>query len=146
MELATFPELHARYVPFTDCAPGWLQENLARAARAWVSADSVAMIYEALSAAARVAIIDVPIRRHDRISAVAGELRARGWVGSLDKDVVEPPPVLNEAMRCADLLLARWPDLPGGRYPKACRLSQILRDSIPDQTMGFVCAGPKRRF
>ena len=97
-----------------DTAPDWLPNLLSRAEQVWVSADSVSMIYEALSAGARVGVLDVPVQRADRISAVAGDLTARGLVMSLqtiDLDTATSPPVLREADRIADIILARWPML-----------------------------------
>ena len=97
-----------------DTAPDWLPSLLARAEQVWVSADSVSMIYEALSAGARVGVLDVPARRADRISAIAGDLLARGLVMSAQAqgaDTAVLPPPLREADRIADIILARWPML-----------------------------------
>ena len=97
-----------------DTAPDWLPNLLARAEQVWVSADSVSMIYEALSAGARVGVLDVPVQRADRISAIVGDLLARGLVMSLHtngSDANASPPVLREADRIAEIILARWPML-----------------------------------
>lgn len=97
-----------------DAAPDWLPQLLSRAEQAWVSADSVSMIYEALSAGARVGVLDVPVQRADRISAIADDLLARGLVMSLHtnmSDTDASPPVLREAERIAEIILARWPML-----------------------------------
>ena len=97
-----------------DTAPDWLPSLLARAEQVWVSADSVSMIYEALSAGARVGVLDVPVQRADRISAIAGDLLARGLVMSLQSNMSDTdasPPVLREADRIAEIILARWPML-----------------------------------
>ncbi len=107
------PLLAARYRAFADCAPDWLESTLARAAQAWVSADSVAMIYEALSAGARVGILDVPAKSPDRINTITTALLERGWV--MRADVPSPTTgltqALDEAGRCADRLFERWPEL-----------------------------------
>ncbi|MEQ8659265.1 MAG: ELM1/GtrOC1 family putative glycosyltransferase [Gammaproteobacteria bacterium] len=100
-------------VPFATCAPTWLPATLAQAAVAWVSADSVAMLYEALSAGARLGVIDVPARRADRITTIAPALIARGWAAPVGA-AAPAGVVLAEAARCADALLARWPDLRHG--------------------------------
>lgn len=101
-----------RYLPASQTDSDWLPDTLARAAQAWVSADSMAMLYEALTAGARVGLIDVPIRRHDRIARVAADLLARGWVVPVGAPLPAlPPVVLAEAARCADFLLERWPGI-----------------------------------
>jgi mitochondrial fission protein ELM1 len=104
-----------RYVPAAECAPGWLPGELGRAAEVWVSADSVAMIYEALSGGALVGVLDVPARRRDRITRIADALHARGWIMRGEEAApAAPPPALDEGGRVAALLLQRWPDLGGG--------------------------------
>jgi len=97
-------------VPFAACAADWLPATLARAQVAWVTADSVAMLYEALSAGARLGVIDVPAKRDDRITAIAPALIAQGRAAAVGG---APPAAvtLTEAARCAEALLARWPDL-----------------------------------
>lgn len=97
-----------------DTAADWLPSLLARAEQVWVSADSVAMIYEALSAGARVGALDVPVLRADRISAIASDLTARGLVMSLHSNgsnTGASPPLLREADRIAEIILTRWPML-----------------------------------
>lgn len=101
------------FTPFEQRPADWLQNTLAQATYAWVSADSVAMIYEALSAGATVGLIDVPPRRDDRITRIAGDLRACGWVRQVGAAALatSSPTLLDEAGRCADLVFARWPEL-----------------------------------
>ncbi|MEX2481850.1 MAG: ELM1/GtrOC1 family putative glycosyltransferase [Gammaproteobacteria bacterium] len=90
----------------------WLPRVLSTCGQAWVSADSMAMLFEALTAGAAVGLIEVPVRRRDRISAVADQLAERGWVGRIGTPLATAPPVvLAEADRCAGLLLERWPEL-----------------------------------
>jgi uncharacterized protein len=100
------------YLAHRDTPPDWLPATLAVAAQAWVSADSIAMLYETLSAGAALGVIEVPARRADRVSGVAGELRARGWAVTLNDLIKGQIPaarvILNEAGRIADLVLARW--------------------------------------
>ena len=102
------------FVSHRDAPPDWLPALLARAAQAWVSADSVSMLYEALSAGANVGVLEVPARRVDRITIIAADLRARGRVMSLAdaaRGSAAAPVLLREAERIADLILARWPAL-----------------------------------
>ena len=81
---------------------------------AWVTLDSVSMIFEALTAGLGVGLLEVPVRRVDRISALATSLVNRGQVTSFKgwlqgQPLVAPQRSLAEAARCADLILARWP-------------------------------------
>lgn len=101
----------AEYRPFAECAADWLPSTLAQASVAWVSADSVAMIYEALSAGAEVGLLDVPMTKPDRINAIGPALVARGWLDTLGQPAHQRPAPLNEAANCANALLERWPEL-----------------------------------
>jgi len=100
--------------PWQDTAPDWLPGMLARAAEVWVSADSVSMIFEALSAGAIVGVLPAPVQRPSRITRVAADLRARERI-MLPADLAgawrPPPGHVQEAARIADLLLQRWPHL-----------------------------------
>ena len=50
-----------------DTADEWLSEQLGRACCAWITEDSVSMIYEALTARIPVGLLAVPPRRNDRV-------------------------------------------------------------------------------
>lgn len=89
----------------------WLPQELSCCESVWVSADSVAMIYEALSSGARVGVLSVSAARDDRISRIAPDLAARGWLGMLPKTAIKPPQILCESARVADHLIGRWPAL-----------------------------------
>ena len=93
------------FVSHTTCGPDWLRESLMRAPAAWVTADSVSMLFEALSAGCAVGVLEVPARRADRITRIASTLLAESRVLSLaqwqatDQWPTHPP--LAEAARCA---------------------------------------------
>jgi mitochondrial fission protein ELM1 len=92
------------YVPFDSCADGWLAQQLAQAGEVWVSEDSVSMIYEALTAGARVGLLRVPRGMANRVTDEIDALVAKGWVGrpgewQLASGADKP---LDEAARCAD--------------------------------------------
>jgi len=92
-----------------DTPAAWLSDALARAPEAWVTADSVSMLFEALTAGCAVGVIDVPAKRADRISGIAAALVAEGLVGSLEAWLAEPrlprlAQPLAEATRCAELV------------------------------------------
>ena len=107
---------NATFVPHEETGSDWLPEAMAQSRYIWVSADSVAMIFEALTSGARVGIIDVPAKRRDRITVIADDLKARNGVASLDAwieagtiDTQAEP--LDEARRCAQLIAERWSDM-----------------------------------
>lgn len=103
-----------KFVSHRELPTTWLPTVLARATQVWVSADSVSMIYEALSAGANVGVFAVPARRRDRITAIAADLQTRGRVMAVAdaaRGTAIAPMLLREAERVAALILARWPDL-----------------------------------
>lgn len=48
-----------RYQAWEDCPPGWLAATLASTETAWITADSVSMVYEALTAGCATGLIDL---------------------------------------------------------------------------------------
>ncbi len=107
-------------------APGcvdraWLPRRLARAGVAWVSEDSVSMVYEALTAGTPTGLLRVPRRRPDRLTRGLALLLSEGRVGLAPDPTTglggrsprEGPP-LAEAERCAGLVLERWRGWLGG--------------------------------
>lgn len=103
-------------VPVEDTSPDWLAEKLGRAARVWVSEDSASMVYEALSGGAAVGLLALDLIRPGRVSDGIERLVNDGWVARYEqwvggKALTPPSAPLNEAERCAKLILDRWPDL-----------------------------------
>jgi len=94
------------------CGPGWLAENLARARDVWVTEDSVSMIYEALTSGCRVGLLPLPRKSASRLHRAIDRLLEDGFVSAHnDRDagaeLRSPPRTLNEADRCAGLLLKK---------------------------------------
>lgn len=48
-----------RYQPWENCPPGWLATTLAATETAWITADSVSMVYEALTAGCATGLIEL---------------------------------------------------------------------------------------
>lgn len=103
------------YTPASQTPPGWVGEQLQRCGVCWVSEDSVSMVYEALTAGARVGLLDVPQRssKPGRVGRGVLSLVDRGWVAEFDdwRDGGQLPagrPPLAEADRVAGLLIERW--------------------------------------
>ncbi|MGE3773460.1 MAG: ELM1/GtrOC1 family putative glycosyltransferase [Gammaproteobacteria bacterium] len=108
-KLAEFAQPGVSVHSHLDTPLAWLREALARAPEAWVTADSVSMLFEALSAGCAVGVIEVPAQRADRINAIAPALAAGGLVGTLPAWLANPrlprlPQPLAEATRCAELV------------------------------------------
>ena len=100
-------------VPVVETGPDWLPAQLARSAQAWVTADSVSMVYEALTAGAAVGVLEVPRKRLSRISRGLEGLAGQGWVtpfASWRQSAGLPRPLgaFAEADRCARWIVERW--------------------------------------
>lgn len=112
LALRDFAQQGVRVVSHRDTAPDWLGGVLAEAPAAWVTADSVSMLFEALTAGCAVGVLAVPSKRADRISGIAPALVHEGLVGSLegwlaDARLPRSPQPLAEATRCAALIDTR---------------------------------------
>ena len=95
-----------------DAAADWLSQNLARATEAWVTADSISMMYEALSSGARLGVLATPIKRDDRIAGVATDLIRRGFAIDFGQwqsnQRLLRSPTLQEADRVAQIVKERF--------------------------------------
>ncbi|MDX1696899.1 MAG: mitochondrial fission ELM1 family protein [Thiohalobacterales bacterium] len=113
--LAHLPADRLAIVPFEQAAPDWLPRQLERAVQVWVSEDSVSMVYEALTAGAAVGLLSVKWRKcNDRLGRGIRALQQEGLVTAFDDwrrgtRLKIPAAPFDEAGRCADWLLARWP-------------------------------------
>lgn len=102
-----------RLMPHTETTPGWLPDQLSRAAEAWVTEDSVSMIHEVVTAGARTGVLPVPrLKARGRVVRAVDELADAGYVRRFmewraNGRVLPQPPPLHETARCADLVLQR---------------------------------------
>lgn len=117
-KLADFVQQGVRVVSHRAVGPEWLRETLAQAPDAWVTADSVSMLFEALTAGCAVGVLAVPAIRADRIAAIAPQLAREGLVATheqwlLDGRLPRAVTPLAEAERCADIVCARLLDGQG---------------------------------
>lgn len=105
---------HVQFFDYHDTASGWIEEQYDKNSVVWVSADSISMIYEALTAGCSVGIFPMAWRR-------AGRKFKRNEELLLEKKLVQsfsswaegnrafpPPTELNEAQRCAAWILQKW--------------------------------------
>ena len=102
----------ANFMRFREAGAGGLENQLRAAGTVWVTADSMSMIFEALTAGSAVGILELPARGTDRIAFAVSDLIARGSVTPFQswqpgRRLVALRPALREADRCAALLLQR---------------------------------------
>lgn len=100
-------------VPYAMAGTGWLPEKLAAAARAWVTPDSVSMIYEALTSGASVGVFDLKQVRSSRVARGLALLLREGLIvcyADWQRGVAMPlhQETFNEAARCARWIKQHW--------------------------------------
>ena len=105
--------LGARLVAYGDADESWLPTQLARAEAAWVTEDSVSMVYECLTAGAATGLLPVPRHANDRLSRGVDRLIAEGLVTAFPAwrgghALRRPETEFNEAARCAQWLFDHW--------------------------------------
>jgi len=105
---------NVRFFKSEETPAGWIEDRYAECDCVWVTADSVSMVYEALTAGCRVGILPVRWkRRDDKFRRGLNLLVEEGRVLVYDAWLQDPrklPPrvVLDEASRCAQEILRRW--------------------------------------
>lgn len=121
-QLAEFAA-QARIVTPEETGPDWLPKALAASEVAWVTEDSVSMMYEALTSGATVGVIELCRRRSNRVTECTDSLVREGDVtrwhtwrqsGHLRRNAQ----ALHEAKRCAAEVVNRGL-LPVGTAAKA---------------------------
>jgi len=98
-----------------DTPAGWIEEQYAINQRAWVTADSVSMVYEALTAGCSVGILPVEwLRQDNKFQRSLDFLADRKLITDFDNwRQGTPMPELkerqfNESRRCAEEILRKW--------------------------------------
>jgi mitochondrial fission protein ELM1 len=113
-----------------ETPPDWLPSKLREAGEAWVSEDSVSMIYEALSSGARVGLLPVPrLKAESRALRGIDSLVAEGFLTPLVtwdawRYIASAPEALSEADRCASIILEM-----------NTRMDFVLSPSLPPDMM-----------
>lgn len=105
--------LPGEMVPCDQTPPGWMQQMMQRAGRVWVTCESMSMVYEALTAGASVGLLELPGRRHGRVSRSVEQLIEKGhvtsWSAWRDGTALKPPSCpISEADRCAAEVIQRF--------------------------------------
>lgn len=101
-----------------ETEPGWLAEQLPQCEQAWISEDSVSMVYEALSAGAACGVIQStnersPKLKNSRIMAGLEKLKREKYLITFDEwdkgaPLESPQVLLAEASRCAKIVAEKW--------------------------------------
>ena len=96
-----------------DTPAGWIEERYAECFNVWVTADSISMVYEALTAGCRVGILPVQWKkRGSKYEKGINYVLSEGWAVSYDQRQEGKMPTLrgslDEASRCAEEILRRW--------------------------------------
>ena len=104
-DLSTF-----QFFPVANTTPDWLNEQYQTASHVWVTADSVNMIFEAMTAGCQVGLIELPKLKTDRVTNMVDSLIQSGKVTTLTdfhqgKPLPDAMPI-NEAKRAAQWLLS----------------------------------------
>lgn len=112
LRLASLPQARATVVLARETYPGWVANRMAEVGQAWITEDSVSMVYEALSADVSVGLLEVPRLGSSRIARGIASLIEGGRVGRFcDWQQGEALPRLKplaEADRIATEVLRRW--------------------------------------
>lgn len=100
-------------LPYNSCPDGWLDRELAQCETVWVTADSVSMIHESVTAGCRTGIIELGEARNRKIARSLNKLMETNMLTSFSKwkrtgELPFPAKDLNEAGRCARLLYERY--------------------------------------
>ncbi len=100
-------------IPHERTRPGWVASALADAGSAWVSADSVSMVYEALTSGVRVGLLSVPLKRKGRVVDGLNKLLSKRLVvdfGRWERGDALPrqETPLAEADRSAAWVIEQW--------------------------------------
>jgi uncharacterized protein len=109
-------------VPFEQTEKGWVAQQLSNSAYAWVTEDSVSMVYEALTAGVAVGLLNLSVKRDSRVSKGVQTLIHQGLVTRFDflevyKSKLKAVIGFVEAERCSRWMLQRWMQPNANKQP-----------------------------
>ena len=105
---------HVDFIRSEETPEGWIEDAYAQNHFVWVTADSISMIYEALTAGCEVGILPVQWKKRNRkFRRAEKNLLENRLVRSYEKWLAGEERVtgtlhLDEATRCAEEILRRW--------------------------------------
>lgn len=99
---------------YADVGAEWMLDQLSRIGHIWVTEDSISMVFEAMTAGARVGVLKLDKTKPNRVSREVARLLSEGRVSDLttletknDGSNTQALIALDEATRCADIVMAR---------------------------------------
>ena len=114
LEKITLLYPHVSFYNYKDTQPGWVEQQYDNSATVWVTADSVSMMFEALTAGCKVGVIPVDWKKNvNKFKKSVAFLVENNFVLSYDSWIIgkgtwAEHENLNEAQRCADIIIKRW--------------------------------------
>lgn len=102
-----------KIIRHTETDADWLPHQLSDAGQVWVTEDSVSMVYEALTSGASTGLLEIPNKKTGRIQRGIEQLIENKTLFSYStwlktQRLPAPSLTLNEARRCADLILTHF--------------------------------------
>ncbi|MCK4710023.1 MAG: mitochondrial fission ELM1 family protein [Gammaproteobacteria bacterium] len=96
-----------KIVPWQETDADWLPTQLQKAGYAWITEDSVSMVYEAITSGAICGLFDMPRKANSRVAKGIDKLIADEFITPFKiwqekGECVQGNKQLNEAERCAD--------------------------------------------
>ncbi len=112
-QLNKLSDSNIKVVPWQETDADWLPAQLQKARYAWVTEDSVSMVYEAITSGAICGLFDMPRKTGSRVAKGVDKLIADGFITPFKAwqeqgELVKNNKQLNEAVRCADLLKQKY--------------------------------------
>lgn len=102
--------LNFEITPFEKTGQGWVANQLAQVSSAWISEDSVSMVYEGLTANVAVGLLNLTAKRKNRVAFGIDNLVGKGFVVRFDsagnyQEKLRPVIGFSEANRCSDQII-----------------------------------------
>lgn len=105
---------NVQFFDYKNTPPGWIEEQYDKNSMVWVTADSISMIYEAMTAGCSVGIFPMQwisekskFKRNEQI-LIQKRLVTSFTAWEQGKWIHNENIELNEAQRCADRILQKW--------------------------------------
>jgi uncharacterized protein len=115
-KLRYLAEVHDNIFFFSaaETPSGWIESAYSSHCQVWVTADSVSMVYEALTAGCRVGVLPVKWKNsNNKFQCGIDDLKKHGMIVDFHQwahgeQLPMPSTPLNEAARCAEEILRQW--------------------------------------